>query len=290
MSAPLRRTGVETSLIDTALGPVTVRHTRVVSGTATILLHGAAGSWTTWLPAIEAAGGAEATDDLVVPDLPGWGESPAVTAELSPESLARAVATVARALGYRRWRVVGHSMGGFIALELAVLEPASTVSVLLVSATTLGGRGDRLGRSGLVGAAPSLALMLAGMRLLAAAGAAAAPFVRWLDRHKLLGLLLAPLFDGRQPGAVHELARDLRPAAFIRAVACLRRYPAVERWSRIECPVMAVHGDHDLFSPADDDARLAGIIPRFATLTLPATGHFGHVERPGVLSGVLRSR
>ena len=30
-----------------------------------------------------------------------------------------AVATVARALGYRRWRLVGHSLGGFVALELA---------------------------------------------------------------------------------------------------------------------------------------------------------------------------
>jgi pimeloyl-ACP methyl ester carboxylesterase len=281
---------VDTSLIDTGLGPVAVRHTRVVSGTATILLHGAAGSWTTWLPAIEAAGGAEATDDLVMPDLPGWGESPADPSRLDPESLARAVAAVARALGYRRWRVLGHSMGGFVALELAVLEPEATVSVLLVSATTLGGRGDRLGRLGLVGAAPPLALMLAGMRLLAATGAAAAPFVRWLDRRGLLGLLLAPLFDGRQPAAVHELARDLRPTAFVRAVACLRRYPAAERWSTIRCPVMAVHGDHDVFAPAEDDVRLAGIIPRFSALALPATGHFGHVERPGVLAGVLRSR
>ena len=198
-----------------------VRHTRVVSGTATILLHGAAGSWTTWLPAIEAAGGAEATDDLVMPDLPGWGESPADPSRLDPESLARAVAAVARALGYRRWRVLGHSMGGFVALELAVLEPEATVSVLLVSATTLGGRGDRLGRLGLVGAAPPLALMLAGMRLLAATGAAAAPFVRWLDRRGLLGLLLAPLFDGRQPAAVHELARDLRPTARWRVCAAI---------------------------------------------------------------------
>lgn len=281
---------METSLIDTELGPVAVRRTRAVSPTATILLHGAAGSWSTWLPAIDAAGGVEATDDLVVPDLPGWGDSPADPRLLDPASLARAVAAVARALGYHRWRVVGHSMGGFVALELAVLEPEATVSVLLVSATTLGGRGDRLGPLGLVRSSPALALMDAGMRLLAIAGAAAAPFVRWLDRRHVLGLLLAPLFDGPQPSAVHELARDLRPAAFVRAVACARRYPAAERWSRITCPVVAVHGDHDVFAPASDDARLARIIPRYSALSLPSTGHFGHVERPGLLAGVLRSR
>lgn len=290
MRGPLRITGVETSLIQTALGAVAVRHTRVASRTATILLHGAAGSWTTWLPAIEAAGGAEAADDLVVPDLPGWGDSPADPRLLDPESLARTVAAVARALGYRRWRVVGHSMGGFVALELAVLEPVATVSVVLMSATTLGGRGDRLGPIGFVLSAPSLALMDAGMRLLAAGGAAAAPFVRWLDRRRLLGLLLAPLFDGPQPSVVKELARDLRPAAFVRAVACARRYPASERWRRIVCPVVALHGDHDAFAPASDDARLARIIPRYSALVLPSTGHFGHVERPGVLAGVLRSR
>lgn len=281
---------METSSIDTPDGPVTVRHTPRTSRTATVLLHGAAGSWTTWLPAIEAAGGADALDDLVMPDLPGWGDSPADIGRLDAEGLARAVAATARGLGYERWRVVGHSMGGFVALELAAQEPAATESLLLVSATTLGGRGDRLGLLGLLRFYPGLALLVAGMRLLAAFGAAAGPFVRALDRLGVLGLLLAPLFGLPQPLTVHELARDLRPAAFVRAVACARRYPAAERWARIRCPVLAVHGDHDVFVGADDDARLEEIIPRFSALTLSRTGHFGHVERPRFLASVLGPR
>lgn len=281
---------METSTIATPAGPVVVRHTRRTNRTATILLHGAAGSWTTWLPAIEAAGGADALDDLIVPDLPGWGDSPADVSRLDAESLAHAVAVTARALGYGHWQVVGHSLGGFVALELAAQEPAATVSVLLVSATTLGGRGDRLGRFGLLLASPGLALMLAGMRLLAAAGAAAAPFVRALDRLGLLAPLVSPLFAMRQPLTVHELARDLRPSAFVRAVACARRYPAAERWSRIVCPVLSVRGDRDVFVSAEDDAGLAAIIPSFSALTLPHTGHFGHVERPRVIAGALHSR
>lgn len=267
-----------------------MRHTRRTGRMATILLHGAAGSWTTWLPAIEAAGGFEALDDLVVPDLPGWGDSPAPAHLLDPYLLARAVAATARGLGYESWRVIGHSLGGFVALELAVQEPEATVSVLLVSATTLGGRGDRLGPLGLWGTAPGLALMLAGMRLLAVSGRAAGPFVRALDRWRLLGPLLAPLFALPQPAAVHELARDLRPAAFVQAVSCARRYPAAERWARIRCAVVAMHGDHDVFVPPDDDLRLAAIIPRFCALTLRRTGHFGQVEQPGVLASVLRPR
>jgi pimeloyl-ACP methyl ester carboxylesterase len=281
---------VETSTIDTPAGPVAVRHTRRTSRAATVLLHGAAGSWTTWLPALEVAGGAEALDDLVVPDLPGWGDSPADVSRLDAELLARSVAATARGLGYERWRVVGHSMGGFVGLELAAQEPEATESLLLVSATTLGSRGDRLGRFGLLRACPGLALLLAGMRLLAASGAAAAPFVRGLDRLGLLGLLLAPLFGRPQPLTVHELAHDLRPAAFVRAVACALRYPAAERWSRIRCPVLAVHGDRDVFVGADDDARLAAIIPRFSALTLAGTGHFGHVERPRFVASVLGPR
>ena len=46
---------MEKTLVDTPLGPVAVRHAERETDTATILLHGAAGSWTTWSTAIAAA-------------------------------------------------------------------------------------------------------------------------------------------------------------------------------------------------------------------------------------------
>lgn len=278
-------------MVETGAGRVAVRRTRGESGAqraavATILLHGAAGSWTTWAPLIDAAeaerGGP--AGDLVIPDLPGWGDSPADVSTLDAPGLADAVATVARALGYRRWRLVGHSLGGFVALELAAREPEATESVALISATTFGARADTSGRLRLFAAYAPLMLLDAGMRVLAALGPAGPRLVRSLDRVGLLTLLVAPLFARGVPGVAHELARDVRPRAFVRAVSSAREYAAAERWGRIRCPVFAIHGDRDVFVPPGDDARLTSVVPGLRTVILPGTGHFAHVEHPSLVA------
>lgn len=282
---------MEKTTIDTCLGPVAVRYGERETDTAMILLHGAAGSWTTWSTAIAAAEDNGAVVDLVVPDLPGWGDSPVDDVNtLDAHALATSIATVARSLGYERWRLVGHSLGGFVALELAAQEPAATRSVVLVSGTTLGAHGDRLSAIGRLRRYPALVGLLFAMRLLLVLGPLAGRFVRTLDRWDVLPLLAAPLFTRVDRDAVHELAHDLRPGAFVRAMQCVRSYPAAERWRGIRCSVLALHGDRDVFVGRDDDAMLARVIPRFRAVVVPSTGHFGHVEHPTLLSGVLHAR
>lgn len=283
---------LERVVVPTALGDVVVRRsTRRIAGIATVLLHGAAGSWTTWTPLL-CSMGADALHDLVIPDLPGWGETvgPAGLAGVGVESLASVAAEVARASGYDHWRVVGHSMGGFVALELASREPTATDDVLVVSPTTFGARADRLGPLRLWTAYPALAALLQAMRLLAALGRRGRGLVRRLDRMGLLAPLTAPLFaPGSRPdrSVVQALASEVRPAAFVRAVACARRYDAKAAWSGIRCAVRLVHGDRDVFTGREDDARLEAVIPRLAVVTLPATGHFGHVEHPDLVRDAL---
>ncbi len=281
--------GLERIVVATALGAVVVHRSRIrTSAEATVLLHGAAGSWTTWTPLLRTAGRDRMTD-VVVPDLPGWGGSagPAAGVDgIDVASLAGAVADVTRACGYKRWHVVGHSLGGFVALELAAQRPEATTEVLLVSATTLGARGDRLGAARGWIAYPALFALLLGMRLLAVLGQAGTALVRLLNRVGLLRLLASPLFAPgcrMHPSVVDALAVEIRPAAFVRALHCARGYDAVARWGRILCPVVAVHGDRDVFIGRDDDARLRSVIPRYTAVTLAATGHFGHIERPGLV-------
>jgi pimeloyl-ACP methyl ester carboxylesterase len=282
---------MEKTLVDTRLGTVAVHHAERETDTATILLHGAAGSWTTWSTVIATAEDSGAVSDLVVPDLPGWGDSPVDDiGTLDAAGIATAVAVVARSLGYERWRLVGHSLGGFVALELAAQEPGATRSVALVSGTTLGARGDRLSALGRFRRYPALVGLLLAMRFLLLLGPLAGRFVRLLDRWDVLPLLAAPLFARIDRDAVHELARDLRPEAFVRAMQCVRSYPAAERWRGIRCTVVALHGDRDVFVGHDDDALLAEVIPGFQAVIVPSTGHFGHVEHPTLLSGVLHAR
>lgn len=288
--------------VPTAVGDVVVRTGRRSSATATILLHGAAGSWTTWTPLMQAS---DRTDsplaDIIAIDLPGWGESsdavaragaplPATVganerarhAEITVTDLAAATAEIARSLGYTRWSIIGHSLGGLIALDLAALEPDATTSVLLVSAT---GRGvldaiRRPVRGGL--RLPWFAGMLFTMRALSPVDAGARRLVHALNAARLLAPLSKPLFADRRRvdrTAIDALAVEVRPRSFARAAQAARVYDETV-WRDIHCPVRAVRGARDVFVRADDGAGFAALIADFDEVTVRDAGHFAALERP----------
>ena len=276
-----------TSSMRLSRATVSVRHgRRTGSDTATILLHGAAGSWTTWTPLLAAADASGvALTDLIIPDLPGWGDSPfpADGPSRSIEATAAVVAEIARALGYTSWTVIGHSLGGFVALELAASETRATAFVGLVSATTYSVMDTVRHPVARCTALPGYGALLPVMRALAAAGRVGDGLIRLLHRTNLLRLLSAPLFH--RPELLHgsvvdALASELRPHAFAVASALAGGYDADRSWSRIECVVRAVQGDGDVFVAATDAARLHTVIPGFEHTTVPGTGHFAHVEKP----------
>ncbi|MEO6200448.1 MAG: alpha/beta hydrolase [Cryobacterium sp.] len=278
--------GLTTSSLALGAGRVVVRHgRRTDSDTATILLHGAAGSWSTWTPLLSAADDATSPSDLIIPDLPGWGDSPEPSGEepLTIEGMARLVAEIALALGYRRWVVIGHSMGGLVALELAAVAARETTFVGLVSATTFSvveSARHPVTRFALL---PGYAALLHVMRVLSLAGAAGTGFVRGLERMSLLRPLVSPLFSRPRlisASVVAALAAEARPRAFSLASSLAAAYDPERSWSRIRCPVRAQKGDSDVFVAESDGARLGHVIPDFICETLDDTGHFGHIERP----------
>lgn len=312
LSRDPRQFGLTTSAMRLAQGAVVVRHGRRTPGdTATILLHGAAGSWTTWTPLLTAAAAnspgtsetnASATQlsslpltDLIIPDLPGWGESQLATnpADRSVDGLAATVAEIARALGYRRWIVVGHSMGGFIALQLAASEPDATVRVGLVSPTTFSVIDSVRHPLTRFTTLPAYTSLLVVMRLLAALGRAGQALVAGVRRVALLRLMVSPLFSSpfeMDATVITALGTEVRPTGFTVASAQAGAYDAGVRWSRIRCPVRAVNGDADVFVAATDTDRLRGVIAAFESATVAGAGHFAHIERPFAVLTALGAR
>lgn len=213
--------GLRRVVVPTAAGAVTVRTGRETGGPALVLLHGAAGSWTTWTPLLAAAErcGMPLTDVVAI-DLPGWGDSPGPVP--TPGSMAAIVADVARALGYAQWHLLGHSLGGAVALDVAARFGAETLSVALVSPSGAGVR-DAVRhpvRGGL--RLPGFAGMLLAMRMLAAFGSGSLTLLRTLRATGVLRLLTRPLF--RYPAGVDRsvtdaLADEVRPASFVAAAA-----------------------------------------------------------------------
>ncbi|WP_207457469.1 alpha/beta fold hydrolase [Desertivibrio insolitus] len=276
--------GLRTRRVPTRFGDVVLRR-RGRGRDAIVLLHGAAGAWTTWTPLLTAID----APDVVLLDLPGWGDSP-LPSPPTVEALSAAVAEALEASGVRTWRVVGHSLGGFVALHLAATRPDAVRSAALVSATTLSvldGIERPLRRFGTSGAFTAL---LQVMRVGALLGAAAHPIARGLARLGVLKVLMRPLFahGGRiDRSAVDALARDIRPRSFALAAAAVRRYPARTLWRGIRCPVVAVSGERDLFVLEEDRRELGGIVPGSVHLTLPGAGHFAHVEQPATTARLL---
>jgi pimeloyl-ACP methyl ester carboxylesterase len=86
--------------------------------------------WRVWLPVLDALG--EAGFQTIAADVPGFGGSPDLSSDRAPtiQALAQAVASFLDELGLQRAHLVGNSMGGGIALELARAGRASSVTAI----------------------------------------------------------------------------------------------------------------------------------------------------------------
>jgi pimeloyl-ACP methyl ester carboxylesterase len=280
--------GLVAITVDTVLGPVRVhRSSRTTGPTATVLLHGAAGSWTTWTPLIGACRAAgEPLSDVVAIDLPGWGDSPGprIRSHLTLDALTDVVWQIVHTrLGYVRADVTGHSLGAFVALHLAATRPEQVSAVRLVSATTFSVLDSVEHPLRSFAAVPGFTLLLAVFRLLRVGGDRGALLVRAVRRAGLLRLAVSPLF--RHPirvprSVVDALADEVRPDSFVRAAEATRGYDALAHWTGIRCPVWAVRGDSDSFVPSRDLTGLLRAIPCATLAEIAGSGHFAHIERP----------
>lgn len=111
------------------------------SGPAVVLLHGHPRTHTTWwqvAPGLVAAG-----YTVVCPDLRGYGRSskPATSADHSPYSkraMAADVHTLLGALGHRRFSMVGHDRGSYVAFRLALDFPDAVARLAVLDSVPIG--------------------------------------------------------------------------------------------------------------------------------------------------------
>jgi pimeloyl-ACP methyl ester carboxylesterase len=275
------------SRVTSDVGTIVARsHRTARSRRATIFLHGAAGSWTTWTPLLQAAEAQSISiDNPVLLDLPGWGDGVlTVEGERNPiDAISSLVKESAEALGYTEWDLVGHSMGGFIALDMAAKWPECVLSVAVVSATSwsvIDATEHPVAHFWRLPGFVSLWRVMQGLALLGPTGLRVA---RALDAVHLLRVAVAPLFrhPSRIPRSViAALGTEVRPRSFAAAVQLARGYDASTRWTTIDCPVRAVRGDHDIFATQRDLELLASTIAGATVETITDCGHFANVERP----------
>ncbi len=95
---------------------MTLNHVRRGSGSPLLLVHGLGGGWRSWSPILDVL--AERREVIAV-DLPGFGQTPPLTGEVSIATLTDSVADFIRDQGLDGVSTVGQSMGGRMVLELA---------------------------------------------------------------------------------------------------------------------------------------------------------------------------
>jgi pimeloyl-ACP methyl ester carboxylesterase len=106
---------------------LTLTYDRVGSGEPLVLIHGLGSARTVWklvTPALAKQ------FDVIAVDLPGHGQTPWVGGTaMDPRALADSVRATLDALGIERAHLVGNSLGGWVALELAAASPDRVASV-----------------------------------------------------------------------------------------------------------------------------------------------------------------
>jgi pimeloyl-ACP methyl ester carboxylesterase len=111
-------------LLDTGAAPLAF--TRVGSGEPLVLIHALGADRRMWDPVL---GSLAAERDVIAVDLPGFGGSPAID-PARPIDLAASVAALLRVLGVEQPFVAGNSLGGWVALELALAGQARAVTAI----------------------------------------------------------------------------------------------------------------------------------------------------------------
>jgi pimeloyl-ACP methyl ester carboxylesterase len=104
-------------------------------GPVLLLIHGMGGTYQNWHAVIEPLA---RHHTVVAPDLPGHGDSAPGAGDYSLGALAAGLRDLLVALGHERATLVGHSLGGGIAMQLSYQFPELTERLVLVSSGGLG--------------------------------------------------------------------------------------------------------------------------------------------------------
>jgi pimeloyl-ACP methyl ester carboxylesterase len=237
-------------------------HVRVQSageGPPLLYLHGAGG--VSWLPGHTAL--AERCR-LIVPEHPNWGEDELADGLESIDDLVYFYLDFLDALGLERAHLAGHSLGGWLAAEIAVAHPERLWTVTLIDAAGLWLPDCPM--PDLFAMSPAETARLGNYAPVVAEAAIAA---------------------GATPDARAAQARARTAFARIAWNPYLHNPRLPVRLRRVRLPALVVWGEEDRVIPpayADEYARL---LPDVRVVRFPACGHSPAREKPAELANAM---
>jgi pimeloyl-ACP methyl ester carboxylesterase len=233
-----------------------------------IFLHGAGLDHSVW--ALLARSFAYRGFGVLAPDLPAHGRSDGVPLS-SIGDMADWTAALIAAAGVRAARLVGHSMGSLVALELASRHPERITGLALIA---------------------TAALMRVSDDLLSAAQAndrtAIDMIAIWGNGyHATLGGSLAPGLW--MLGGAERLLERARPGVLFAGLSACNDYRgALDAAGKVSAPTIVILGGRDVMTPPKSGKALAAAIPGSRVTVLEGAGHLLMSECPEEVFAALR--
>jgi pimeloyl-ACP methyl ester carboxylesterase len=252
-----------------------VRFHRAGDGPLLVLLHGIASTADTWSPVVEALA---ARHTVIAPDLLGHGDSAKPRGDYSLGAYASGVRDLVAALGYDRGTVVGHSLGGGIAMQFAYQFPERVERLVLISSGGLGREVHAILRAATLPGSELVLALLGGAWLRATGGALGGALAR-------LGLRTGEDLGGVAAG-IGSLADAGARSAFVHTARAAidpggQRVWATDRlYLAAELPTLIVWGERDPIIPVEHGRAAHAAIPGSRLEVFAGAGHFPHREQP----------
>ena len=252
-----------------------VRFHRSGEGPLLVLLHGIASTADTWSPVVA---GLAAHHTVIAPDLLGHGQSAKPRGDYSLGAYASGVRDLIAALGYERATVVGHSLGGGIAMQFAYQFPERVERLVLIASGGLGREVHPILRAATLPGSELVLALVGGAWVRATGGAVGATLARFGLRtgEDLAGVTtgIGSLADAGARSAFVHTARAAIDAGGQRVSATDRLYLAAK------LPTLIVWGERDPIIPADHGRAAHAAIPGSRLEIFEGAGHFPHREHP----------
>lgn len=257
-------------------GQVYIKTAGSSANPAVVLVHGLGN---------EASSSWQATVDVLKKDfyvftldLPGFGQSSRMNVLYSPENYARVINVLAKKYVRKPFHLVGHSMGGAVALQYAASYPQDVVTLTLVDAAGILHR-------------------LAYSKYLAPLGIETVLNQENLFNNNqvsdLAGIIMNALED-KMPVDLNTLIKSklFRQKALrgnstsIAGLALvLNDYSKVPEM--IKVPTLIIWGDKDKIAPVRTGYVLDALIPKSTLKLIPGGGHMAFVEKPEAFHNLL---
>jgi pimeloyl-ACP methyl ester carboxylesterase len=248
------------------LDSVTLHYESSGSGPTLVCLHGLGMSSALWVSQVASL---SPTHRLVLPDLRGFGRStrPRQPGGYAMSLLAADVIALIRAVEKGPVHLLGTSMGGFVAQEIALAAPEICRSLVLCHTACRMSIPDDV-----------LALRIRALR--------EEPMA---DYGRLVASqALAPdAPPSLREWLVDMVARNDRDAYTRVLVEGLSQFDASARVSSICLPTLVVVGELDRVIPPEQGRELARLIPGARLVSIAGTGHLSYAERPDVFNETL---